>query len=70
MDVSLCLDNDEAGQTAARKIQTAFANISPDIAATINPPERGQDYNELLQAITLERRQQRADRHKAVGVSL
>jgi hypothetical protein len=48
MDVSLCLDNDEAGQTAARKIQTAFANSGLNIALTINPPERGKDYNELL----------------------
>jgi hypothetical protein len=66
-DISLCLDNDEAGQTAARKIKTAFADSRPDIIATIDPPKKGKDYNEMLQAIGLERDREPADRQNAVG---
>jgi hypothetical protein len=66
--VSLCLDNDEAGQTAARKIQTALADSHPDIIATIDPPKHGKDYNDmLLHAIGLERDREPADRQNAVG---
>jgi hypothetical protein len=68
--VSLCLDNDEAGQTAARKIKTALTDSHPNTAVTIDPPEKGKDYNEMLHAIWLERKQERADRLKTAGASL
>ncbi|MDR1206066.1 MAG: DUF3991 and toprim domain-containing protein [Peptococcaceae bacterium] len=57
-EISLCLDNDGAGQTAARKIYAALTESHPNIAVSINPPETGKDYNDqLLYAIGLEREQ-------------
>jgi len=48
--VALCLDNDEAGQTAACKIKTELANseIFRDIEISVNLPPNGKDYNEAL----------------------
>jgi hypothetical protein len=66
----LCLDNDGAGQTAAQKIQASLTASRPNLKVTIDPPERGKDYNEMLQATRLKRQQERADRQKAVGASL
>jgi DNA primase len=68
--VYLCLDNDGAGQTAARKFHTSLSDSYPGIAVTISPPSHGKDYNEMLQAARLEQKQERADRQKAVGASL
>jgi hypothetical protein len=62
--VSLCLDGDVAGQTAARKIQASLAISRPDIAVTIDPPEQGKDYNDmLLHVIRQEREDRVSDRH-------
>jgi len=69
--VSLCLDADDAGQTAARKIQAAlsadwrFAHIT----VSINPPINSKDYNDmLLQAKTQQR--ELAGRRKTAGISI
>ncbi|MDR1820834.1 MAG: DUF3991 and toprim domain-containing protein [Oscillospiraceae bacterium] len=63
-EVSLCLDADEAGQTAARKIQAALAGNRPDVSASIDPPRHGKDYNDmLLRAIQSERERSPRSRH-------
>jgi len=46
--VSLCLDNDGAGQTASRKIRDKLASEFGHIAVTIDPPKLGKDYNDEL----------------------
>ncbi|MDR2088649.1 MAG: DUF3991 and toprim domain-containing protein [Clostridiales Family XIII bacterium] len=62
--VSLCLDADEAGQTAARKIHATLAENRPDITVTIDPPRQGKDYNDmLLHAIRSERERRSQSRH-------
>jgi hypothetical protein len=62
-EISLCLDNDGAGQTAARKIHDALVESHPHIAVTIDPPITGKDYNDqLLHAMRLEREQGVANR--------
>jgi hypothetical protein len=66
-EIKLCLDNDEAGRTAARRIQTALAESHPQIIATVEPPGHGKDYNDLL---IHTKQRARADRQKAVGASL
>jgi hypothetical protein len=65
-EIALCLDNDGAGQTAARKIQSALAASHPQIAAAIDPPEYGKDYNEQL---CHTKQRERADHQKAAGAS-
>ena len=68
--VSLCLDNDEAGQTAALKIRDILADRYPHITATIDPPVTGKDYNDmLLHAKALEKERNHAS-HREAGVSL
>ena len=43
--IALCLDNDEAGRSAALAICAAL----PDkYTAELSPPQSGKDYNELL----------------------
>jgi hypothetical protein len=66
-EISLCLDNDEAGRTAARKIQAALAETYPQIIATITPPAEGKDYNDLL---IRTKQLERAGHHKVTGASL
>ena len=56
--VSLCLDADDAGQTAARKIQ---ADLSTDkqhihITVSIDPPINSKDYNDMLLQIKMQKR--------------
>ena len=72
--VSLCLDADEAGRTAANKIT---AQLTGDerftyITVTTDPPPYGQkDYNEaLLHAARLERAQKQAGHRKEAGFSI
>jgi hypothetical protein len=71
--VSLCLDADEAGQEAARRIKSALAADSRffRIAVAINPPPAGKDYNEaLLRAVQAERAQKQAGNRKDTGLSI
>ncbi len=47
--ISLCLDNDEAGRTAAQKIFNALSSQRFEhISVTIDLPKNCKDYNELL----------------------
>jgi hypothetical protein len=67
--VSLCLDNDEAGNTASKKIFKAFGTDArySDIVVTIEPPETGKDYNDfLLHTIKLEE-QKSSPEHEAIS---
>jgi len=69
--IYLCLDADEAGQTAARKIAAKLATNSrfEHISVFNRPPQNGaKDYNEaLLSAISEEREhKQPSRRHEAV----
>lgn len=50
--IILCLDNDNAGLTAAEEIKSIFQNDT--LAISIFPPKLGKDYNELLQIISKE----------------
>jgi hypothetical protein len=62
--VSICLDNDEAGRAAARRIKASLDMSRPDIAVTIDPPEQGKDCNDmLLHAIRQERENRVPGRH-------
>jgi hypothetical protein len=66
--VSLHLDNDPAGLTAARKIKSQLAADSrfKRIKVSISPPRGAKDYNDLLlRAINLEREQKQPNRRKA-----
>jgi DNA primase len=72
--ISLCLDADEAGRTAADKIT---AHLDGDerlshITVTIDPPPYGKkDYNEaLIHAVRQERAQKQAGHRKEAGVSI
>jgi hypothetical protein len=72
-NISLCLDADEAGQTAARKIKATLAadDRFSHLSVTIDPPEQGKDYNEMLLSVkAAEREQSRAGRRKEAGLSL
>jgi len=68
--ISLCLDADEAGQTAATKRQQKLAADErfSHIKTTINPPVSGcKDYNEqLMQKIEFERRQKSINKNKNI----
>lgn len=66
-EIALCLDNDEAGQNAAREIQAALAESHPKMAVALTPPAEGKDYNDLL---IRAKQRERAGRHKATGASL
>ena len=46
--ISLCLDNDNAGQEAAEKIMSTLEEKYPHITVTIDPPLDGKDYNDML----------------------
>jgi hypothetical protein len=65
--IALCLDNDEAGQTAARKIQTTLTERHPQISVTVEPPEHGKDYNDML---IHTKQRERAGHRKVAGASL
>ncbi|MCL2343366.1 MAG: DUF3991 and toprim domain-containing protein [Firmicutes bacterium] len=69
--ISLCLDNDSAGQEAARKISSMLSERYPHITVTVDPPIHGKDYNDLL--LYTKARQKERDStgpHKEAGVSL
>ena len=71
--VSLCLDSDEAGQTAAARIKTHFEGDRQfsHITVTIDPPVLGKDYNELLlHTARQEREHRQAGHRKDAGLSL
>ena len=65
--IYLCLDADEAGQTATRKIATKLTNDNrfEHIDIFNRPPLGGaKDYNEvLLHAISAEREQKQLNHH-------
>ena len=70
-NISLCLDSDEAGQTAALKIRDMLAERYPHITVTIDPPDIGKDYNDmLLHAKALEKERNHTGHQKVAGVSL
>ena len=71
--VSLCLDADEAGQTAAQRITESLGRDArfSHLTVTTDPPPVGKDYNEaLLHAARHERAQKQAGHHKEVGLSI
>ncbi len=72
--VSLCLDADEAGRTAARQITAFLAGDErfSHIMVTTDPPPYGQkDYNEaLLHAVRLERAHKLPGHRKEAGFSM
>jgi len=56
--ISLCLDNDNAGQEAAVKIRSTLEEKYTHIAMTVDPPTHGKDYNDMLlytQSLTKEK---------------
>jgi hypothetical protein len=66
--VALCLDNDEPGQIATKRIMTRLADDErfSRLRVTVHPPANGKDYNEsLLNTIKLEREQKQPRRRKA-----
>lgn len=70
--VTLHLDNDAAGWTAARKIKECLVADERfrRIQVSINPPRRGKDYNDtLLHDINMERKQKQAG-HREAGLSI
>jgi len=72
--ISLCLDADDAGQEAASKIKNILAadmRLS-HIKVTIDPPEHGKDYNNMLLQVKALEKQQRhhAGHRKEAGFSL
>ena len=72
--ISLCLDADEAGRTAARQITAFLAGDErlSHIVVTTDPPPYGQkDYNEaLLHAVRLERAHKLPGHRKEAGFSI
>lgn len=72
-NISLCLDADDAGRTAAQKIEAALAGATrfSHIKVTIDPPMLGKDYNEaLLHTIRTKHEQTQASPRKEAGLSL
>ncbi len=72
--ISLCLDADEAGRTAARQITSFLTGDErfAHIAVTTDPPPYGKkDYNEaLLHAVSLERAHKPPGHRKEAGFSM
>lgn len=71
--ISLCLDTDDAGQTAARQITKSLGGDErfSRISVTTDPPQNGKDFNEaLLHAVRLERAQKQAGHRKEAGFSI
>jgi len=69
--ISLCLDNDNAGQEAAEKIRSTLVEGDSSIVVTIDPPMHGKDYNDvLLHALAQQKERDRTGFHKEAGVSL
>ena len=66
--VTLHLDNDVAGLTAARKIKTELSADSrfKHIRVSISPPRGAKDYNDvLLRAVSMEKEQKQTNRQRA-----
>lgn len=70
-NLSLCLDADDAGRNAAGKIQALLADDKrfAHITVTIDPPEKGKDYNEMLLQVKADERIP-ASRREEAGFSL
>lgn len=70
--VTLHLDNDGAGLTAAAKIKAELAgdNRFKRIKASINPPRGGKDYNEALLNIISMKREQKPHRRPEADILL
>lgn len=69
--VSLCLDTDEAGRTAAREIKTSLARDGrhSHITVTTEPPPIGKDYNDaLLHTVRTAQRSPQASHRKEAGL--
>lgn len=71
--ISLCLDADDAGQTAAGKITASLAGDTrfSHIIVTIDPPSVGKDYNAaLMHTVRAKQKQVQAGSRKEAGLSL
>lgn len=72
--ITLCLDNDKAGCEGAEKIMAAvFACGSfrgRSLSFTVEPPPIGNDYNDTLQDVQRQIREQRKTSHHEAAVSL
>lgn len=69
--VVLHLDNDKPGIIAARKIKTTLAGDErfSHIKVSVNPPRHGKDYNQALQNIVAqEKNQSRSARRTAISI--
>jgi hypothetical protein len=64
--VVLCLDSDEAGQQAVKRIRLALAERYPQVTVSIEVPTVGTDYNDMLIHI----RERDASPRKEAGFSL
>ncbi|MDR1319991.1 MAG: DUF3991 and toprim domain-containing protein [Gracilibacteraceae bacterium] len=72
-EVTLCLDNDDAGLSAMKRISALLAASERFSRRKIScaPPKRGKDYNEaLLLSIQQEKERAYPARRKEIGVSL
>ncbi len=71
--MSLCLDADEAGRTAAQRITESLGRDTrfSHIVVTADPPPVGKDYNEaLLHAVSHKRAQKQAGHRLDAGLSI
>lgn len=71
--ISLCLDNDEAGRAAAKRMFDSLGKDEryADISMEINYPEESKDYNDvLLNELRLEREQKITGHYRKDVVSL
>jgi hypothetical protein len=61
--VSLCLDNDDAGRAAAKKILNTLGADEryKGIAVTAEPPKEGKDYNDFLLHLLKQEKEQQKD---------
>ena len=66
--VSLCLDNDPAGKQAAETISKSLSEKYKDIEIVTNLPIQHKDYNEALQSLILQaKNQQGSPKREAVS---
>ncbi|MEA5003778.1 MAG: toprim domain-containing protein, partial [Christensenella sp.] len=70
-NVSLCLDADDAGQTAAGRIREMLAGDKrfSHITVTKDPPKEGKDFNDML-LCKKERETKLTGRRKVTGLSI
>ena len=69
--VSLCLDADDAGSSAAERVQSMLAGDKrfSHIAVSVDPPRTGKDYNDMLLGMR-QNAHQLAGHRKGAGISL